>query len=396
MVQLSCDFEIDICAWIDTAPDGYSWTRTSGATTSYPRTGPSSDHTTGSGSYVFTEATGRYYKLHQLESPRVSLQQDATLSFAYHMYGRDMGTLSIEAYDIETGWSTLWSRIGKQGAEWRDAAVVLPASATKVRFSGKTGSGWKSDMALDDVLFSQFAPPSPPPIPPPPPVTPPSPPFPPSPPLAPGFVATASEAELRSLIAEAAADISIYLPPGVHVELGSQISCGAYGSAAHGSNIKVTVASSGEGATLDGKGGTGLFYLDGGCSLTLRGLLLVNGRAYHGGVVEAIYAGDVEIIDSTIRDCRADDVRRVELAVRTAAPGTAAPGARHPAPGARRCSARLPHPGLTSQPQDGGVVYAWNSGAVSLTGLTVTSCSALVRRVVLAASSSAVQQRGER
>ena len=76
----------------------------------------------------------------------------------------------------------------------------------------------------------------------------------------------------------------------------------------------MTVASSGEGATLDGQGETGLFSLGGGCSLTLRGLTLVNGRAYNGGVVHAYGAGDIEIIDSTVRDCSADYVRRVELA----------------------------------------------------------------------------------
>ena len=67
----------------------------------------------------------------------------------------------------------------------------------------------------------------------------------------------------------------------------------------------MTVASSGEGATLDGKGQTRLFRLSGGCSLTLRGLALINGRAERGGVVYANRAGDVEIIDSTVTDCSA-------------------------------------------------------------------------------------------
>ena len=119
-----------------------------------------------------------------------------------------------------------------------------------------------------------------------------------------------SEAKLRSLITEAAtsqADVSIYLPPRADFKLDSHISCA--------SSIKVTVASSGEGATLDGQGQTGLFSLSGGCSLTLRGLTLVNGRsASSGGVVYAYGAGDVEIIDSTVRDCSAKYVRRVELA----------------------------------------------------------------------------------
>jgi len=140
---------------------------------------------------------------------------------------------------------------------------------------------------------------------------------PPPPPLTPGYVSVVSENELRSLIEGAAADISISLPPSAHFELSSQISCA--------SSIKVTIASSGEGATLDGQGGTGLFHLEGGCSLTLRRLNLVNGRADDGGVVEAREAGDVEIIDSTVRSCSATGswypiggwlhgVRRVELA----------------------------------------------------------------------------------
>jgi len=167
MVQLSCDFEVDTCAWTDTAPDGYSWTRTNGGTPSYS-TGPGSGHS-GSGSYLFTEASGRTNTPHQLESPLFSLQQAATLSFSYHMYGSNMGTLSFEAYDNETGWSTLWSRAGNQGNSWLDAAVVLPASTVQVRFNGRTGNGWYSDMALDDVSFSQFVPPASPPSPPSPP-----------------------------------------------------------------------------------------------------------------------------------------------------------------------------------------------------------------------------------
>ena len=124
-------------------------------------------------------------------------------------------------------------------------------------------------------------------------------------PLSPDFIYAASEDQLRSLIMDATADISIYLPPRADFKLGSQISCT--------SDIKVTVASSGEGAMLDGRGKTGFFSLQYGCSLTLRGLILVNGRAFHGGVVFASGAGDIEFIDSAVRDCMADSVRRVEL-----------------------------------------------------------------------------------
>ena len=153
-------------------------------------------------------------------------------------------------------------------------------------------------------------PPSPPSLPPPPPSPPLSPPLPPLspppplPPLPPDVVAAASEAELRSLIEDARADVSIYLPPSADFKLGSQISCT--------SSIKVIVASSGEGATLDGQEETGLFKVESGCSLTLRGLTLANGGADYGGVVYS-GAGDVEIIESTVSDCSARHVRRVEL-----------------------------------------------------------------------------------
>ena len=74
----------------------------------------------------------------------------------------------------------------------------------------------------------------------------------------------------------------------------------------------MTVASSGEGATLDGQRLTGLFYLNGGrggrCSLTLRGLSLVNARARHGAVVSAYDAGVIEIIESRVMGCSAEKV----------------------------------------------------------------------------------------
>ena len=164
-------------------------------------------------------------------------------------------------------------------------------------------------------------------MPPPPPPPPPLPPLVPLPPLTPDFVAATSEAELRSLIEGADDDVSVYLAPGTHISLrlgdsyDSRIKCT--------SNIKVTVASSGEGATLDGQGGPpdrlgGLFSLEGGCSLTLRGLNLVNGRTQgFGGVVDARDAGDIEIVDSTVADCSAYYVSIVAICRPTAEIGTA-------------------------------------------------------------------------
>ena len=79
----------------------------------------------------------------------------------------------------------------------------------------------------------------------------------------------------------------------------------------------------------------------------------------------------VSLIGSNVTSCSARQVRRVELA---------APLQRHTAAGGSGAKddegRRVPHPALFPQPQDGGVVYAENSGAVSIIGSTVTGCSA--------------------
>ena len=281
------------------------------------------------------------------------------------MHAVPLGTCTLEMIDsYGDGWQgNKWSAPG-----WTDEIFTLE--------DGDSGRATFVVAYAPPPYPPQMAPTPPPPSPLPH-SPPPSPPSPPSlPPLSPGFdVAAESEAKLRSLIEGAAANISIYLPPSAHFKLDDYISCF--------STIKVTVASSGEGATLDGNGVTELFYLDGGCSLTLRGLNLVNGgvvssSASVGGVVYANNAGDVEIIESTVTSCSAN-VRRAELAALPAAP--------HGSRARDREGPRLPHPALSSQPQYGGVVWAYFSGAVSIIGSNVTGCSAgAVRRIELAAS----------
>ena len=51
----SCDFDVDTCTYSNTG--SYSWTRDASGTGSYG-TGPSSDHTSGWGYYMYTEASG--------------------------------------------------------------------------------------------------------------------------------------------------------------------------------------------------------------------------------------------------------------------------------------------------------------------------------------------------
>ncbi|MEL6812379.1 MAG: DUF1028 domain-containing protein, partial [Bacteroidota bacterium] len=82
----------------------------------------------------------------------------AEITFDYHMFGANIGTLSLQANTNDgSGWVTLWSRTGQQNtaANWfNDEAVDISAyagSTVKLRFLGSRNSGFASDMAIDDI-----------------------------------------------------------------------------------------------------------------------------------------------------------------------------------------------------------------------------------------------------
>ncbi|CAK9056549.1 Galectin-3-binding protein A (Lectin galactoside-binding soluble 3-binding protein A), partial [Durusdinium trenchii] len=60
-----------------------------------------------------------------------------------------MGELSLEG--LSSTYTSLWRASGNQGWAWRDAHVVVPGSVSRLRFVAKTGSGWSSDIAIDDL-----------------------------------------------------------------------------------------------------------------------------------------------------------------------------------------------------------------------------------------------------
>ena len=83
-----------------------------------------------------------------------------TLSFFYNMYGSSMGTLSVDvSTDSGTTWIEEWTLSGNQGTQWYETYVDLSAytSNISVRFQGITGTGFRSDMAIDLVRFIDFS-----------------------------------------------------------------------------------------------------------------------------------------------------------------------------------------------------------------------------------------------
>ncbi|MBW2401423.1 MAG: hypothetical protein JRG80_19575, partial [Deltaproteobacteria bacterium] len=159
-VLQSDDFESGFGGWTNAGGDDIDWTRASGGTPS-SGTGPSGDHTTGSGFYLFTESstngTGFPDKEAILESPCIDLSGyvDASWSFWYHMDGAAMGTLNAEvAAGCGGTWTNEWNLSGDQGASWSQQSVDLTAYVggnVQLRFRGVTGSNFTSDMTVDDV-----------------------------------------------------------------------------------------------------------------------------------------------------------------------------------------------------------------------------------------------------
>ena len=127
-------------------------------------TGPYNDHNPGtsSGNYLYTEADNCYNTTAELYSPCFNLEglENPEFHFWYSMYGQNMGTLKLEISNDDCGtWAELWSLTGDQGDEWLQAVIALDVytdQTVRLRFVGTTGDGYRSDMAIDDVLLREM------------------------------------------------------------------------------------------------------------------------------------------------------------------------------------------------------------------------------------------------
>lgn len=140
----------------------YRWESNSGSTTS-GLTGPISD-ASGNGKYIYTEASsGSTGDSAVLTLPHVDFSNltAPTLSFAYHMYGTDMGdlyvliadgnqidTLQVISGPQQTGISDAWK------VSYLDLSAHTSGERT-IHFVGIKGGGYTSDMAIDSVAIDE-------------------------------------------------------------------------------------------------------------------------------------------------------------------------------------------------------------------------------------------------
>ena len=154
------DFESGTTVWSTNNSGTYDVFINNGGTSS-SGTGPNAAN--GGVNYVYWEGTGGFngetnYLSNTFDFSATSSPQ---ISFAYHMYGANVGSLSL---DINTGsgWTSVWSVSGQQqtsnGDAWATQSVILSAyggeASCQIRFLGTRGNGFTSDMAIDDIVIS--------------------------------------------------------------------------------------------------------------------------------------------------------------------------------------------------------------------------------------------------
>nr|XP_054750329.1 MAM and LDL-receptor class A domain-containing protein 1-like [Lytechinus pictus] len=151
-----CDFEKGRCGWSDEKElDSRDWLRNNGATPS-PYTGPSFDHTTGTdkGMYMYFEADNDLDSSYaDLVSEYLPRTQGSCMTFWYHMFGNDIGSLEVFVMGSDGNRNNpVWSQTGTQGDVWiQGSADIVYIGEFKIVFRASGSKSAKGDIAIDDI-----------------------------------------------------------------------------------------------------------------------------------------------------------------------------------------------------------------------------------------------------
>ncbi|MBC8756451.1 T9SS type A sorting domain-containing protein [Kordia sp. YSTF-M3] len=141
---------------------GYNWEVAAPTDTSSTDTGPAPNLS--DGNYMFTEASAALGgEVTNLISPSVDLSTlaDPEMTFKYHMFGVDMGTLEI-LIDNGSTTTTVFTVSGEQQATENDPFITATIDLSnyvgqtiQVTFKAIMGPGFRSDIAIDDITFGE-------------------------------------------------------------------------------------------------------------------------------------------------------------------------------------------------------------------------------------------------
>ncbi|KAM4771095.1 IgGFc-binding protein-like [Rhinophrynus dorsalis] len=150
----SCSFDADFCTWTQSIHDHFDWTRYRGSTPS-TGSGPSFDHTTGDGHYIYIDGrTANSGEKARLLSPPCDTGGHQCFSFWYHMFGAAR-TMELNVYVVRNGVEQLvWQLIGHQEDKWLPANIPISDSRNvQIILEGVRGNDYRSDIAVDDIFI---------------------------------------------------------------------------------------------------------------------------------------------------------------------------------------------------------------------------------------------------
>lgn len=108
--------------------------------------------------YLYTDASnGNSDDIAVLQSVKITSSPHQCLSFWYHMYGSDIGTIRVyQIYSTQVQQTPIWSTFGNKGQEWFYQAINLTYQddTYRIMFEGVKESGRKGDIAVDDIHIS--------------------------------------------------------------------------------------------------------------------------------------------------------------------------------------------------------------------------------------------------
>ena len=156
--EQTCDFESGMCGYIQDKADQFDWAVHSGST-STSGTGPTVDHTigTGAGHYIYIESSSPNHPgdKARIDSPVYQATRGSCVTFWYSMNGNQIGTLSLYKNVNGLRGNPIWTLSGNQGLKWRKAqATIISVRSYRITFEGTVGSGYHSDIAIDDIDVS--------------------------------------------------------------------------------------------------------------------------------------------------------------------------------------------------------------------------------------------------
>lgn len=136
---------VDTC-WVRPQPLNYFW-EVGPPVYQTIFTGPSGDHTTGTGKYLFTERKAVWANTKApITTPLLNLDSitEPELTFWYHLHGTNIAGMDV-AIDSGNGFELIYQLIGEQqvsdSAPWKEAVINLAdygAKTVKIRFTGRS------------------------------------------------------------------------------------------------------------------------------------------------------------------------------------------------------------------------------------------------------------------